>query len=280
MCSFCLSYVSISRGQTRSSSIGTRKANSTFVARQTPKPLFLSLFANNPLFHTKRTSNVNKVMATSASARTRMMNPCIAPSHRAQSNPGSILSSSPWTSIHSIGMSVGSRRRSTTPGSCGRPYLVLFDGVLNALENLASDREEKKRRISGAASTLLTENPTFPPGALSSMFNASIVSLVLQSGITATATGIVIFTPTIGLGCRSLGYLLYGALSIIIMVLTIISTIFARIAETRGARSSIVRFFTAFIAIALRRICLLLALVNTIDPVSSSRISSITATAT
>ncbi|KAF9783796.1 hypothetical protein BJ322DRAFT_1007586 [Thelephora terrestris] len=130
-------------------------------------------------------------------------------------------------------------------------YLVFVDDVLNALEDLASDREE----VGLSRNRLIF---------WISMFNASIVSLVLQSGITAAATGIVIFTPTIGLGCRSLGYLIYGGLSITIMILTIISTIFARIAETRGARSSVVRFFTAFIAIALRRICLLLALVNMI----------------
>ena len=94
------------------------------------------------------------------------------------------------------------------------------------------------------------------------MLNASIVALILQCGITAAATGIVIFTPTIGLGCRSLGYIIYGGLAIVILVLTMISTIFARISETRKERSAFAKSLTAFIAIALRRICVFLALMN------------------
>jgi len=46
------------------------------------------------------------------------------------------------------------------------------------------------------------------------------------------------------------------------MFLTIISTISARISETREERSPEVKAFTKFIAIALRRICFLLALAN------------------
>ena len=47
-----------------------------------------------------------------------------------------------------------------------------------------------------------------------------------------------------------------------ILFLTMISTIFARISETRNKRSAIVKTLTAFIAIALRRISLLLAFIN------------------
>jgi hypothetical protein len=97
-----------------------------------------------------------------------------------------------------------------------------------------------------------------------SMFNAAVAALILQCGITAAATGIVIFTPTVGLGCRSLAYAIYGGLAIVIMFLTIISTLFARIAETRKDRSFIVKGFATFMAIALRRICLFLALANMI----------------
>ena len=94
------------------------------------------------------------------------------------------------------------------------------------------------------------------------MFNALVAALILQCGISAAATGIVVSTPTIGLGCRSLGYIIYTGLSIVILVFTIISTIFARISETREGRSPFVQGFTKFIAVALRRICLPLALIN------------------
>jgi hypothetical protein len=94
------------------------------------------------------------------------------------------------------------------------------------------------------------------------MFNASVAALTLQCGITAAAAGIVIFTPTIGLGCRSLAYIIYGGLSIVIMYLSMISTILARISETRKETSAFVKSLTKFFAIAIRRICLLLALLN------------------
>ena len=66
-----------------------------------------------------------------------------------------------------------------------------------------------------------------------SMFNASILALVLQCGTAAAATIIIVFTPTVGLGCRSLGYILYGAIAVLIMFFTIVSTILTRISETR-----------------------------------------------
>jgi len=88
------------------------------------------------------------------------------------------------------------------------------------------------------------------------------MALVLQCGTTAAATIIIVFTPTVGLGCRSLGYIIYGGVAIIVMFLNIISTIFARISETREDRFTVVKGFTSFIAIALRRISFLLALIN------------------
>jgi len=102
----------------------------------------------------------------------------------------------------------------------------------------------------------------FPRGALISMFNLAIMALVLQCGTTAAATIIAVFTPTVGLGCRSLGYTAYGGTAVTIMFLAIISTIFARISETREERSVVVKCFTAFIAIALRWISFLLAFIN------------------
>ena len=94
------------------------------------------------------------------------------------------------------------------------------------------------------------------------MFNAAVMALILQCGTTTAATIIVVFSSTIGLGCLSLGYIIYGGFSIVIMFLTITSTIFTRITETREDRSTIVKGFTSFIAIALRRITFLLALIN------------------
>ena len=102
----------------------------------------------------------------------------------------------------------------------------------------------------------------FPRGALTSMFHASILRLILRCGTTAAAVIIIIYTPTVGLGCRSLGHIIYGATAVIIMLLSIISTISARIPETREERSPDVKAFTKLIVITLRGICFLLALIN------------------
>ena len=102
----------------------------------------------------------------------------------------------------------------------------------------------------------------FPQGAFMSMFIASILALILQCGTTTAATIVTVFTPTVGVGCRALGYILYGGIALLILFLTIISTIFARISETRHKESTTVKNFTAFIAITLRRISLFLAFLN------------------
>ena len=95
------------------------------------------------------------------------------------------------------------------------------------------------------------------------MLKASIFALILQWGTTVAAVIIMVFTPTVGLGCRSLGYIIYGGIAVLILFLTVISTISTRISETRdGKRSPFVKTFTAFIAIALRRICLVLVFAN------------------
>ena len=95
------------------------------------------------------------------------------------------------------------------------------------------------------------------------MFTASVFALILQCGTVAAAMGIVVSTPTVGLKCRALGYVLYRGISIMILFLTIISTISARIAETRNRPAAIaIKAPTFFIAIALRRVSLTLAIIN------------------
>lgn len=89
------------------------------------------------------------------------------------------------------------------------------------------------------------------------------MALILQGGITAAAVIVLIPIPPLGLDCRSLGYIIYGATGIFIVSLTITSTILARISETRE-RPTVVKRFTAFIAITLRNISFLLAFTNRI----------------
>jgi hypothetical protein len=102
------------------------------------------------------------------------------------------------------------------------------------------------------------------------MFGASVLGLFLQCGITTAAAIVMIFSPTIGVGCRSLGYIIHGANALIIMYLTIASTILTRISETRRERSPTVKDFAARFAIFLRRFCFGLALFNAVALVALS----------
>ena len=133
------------------------------------------------------------------------------------------------------------------------------------VSSLVIDSRQKKVPASESTSEATTppEKPVFPPGALRSMLVASVMAFILQFGVTAASAIIFIYTPTVGLGCYSLGYILYGIVSLLVMYLTMASTILVRISETRDERSIAVKRFTAFVAIAFRRTSFLLALLNT-----------------
>ena len=90
------------------------------------------------------------------------------------------------------------------------------------------------------------------------------MALILQCGTAAAAAIIIVFTPTVGLGCRSLGYIIYGVTAIIIMFLSIISPILARISETREERSTVVKGFTKSVAIAFCWTSYSLAFINAV----------------
>ena len=94
------------------------------------------------------------------------------------------------------------------------------------------------------------------------MTYAAILGLLLQFGTTGAAVIIIVYTPTVGLGCRSLGYLIYGWIAITIMFLTILSTILARISEINKDNS--LKRFTKSLAVTIRCTCLVLAVLNSV----------------
>jgi len=87
------------------------------------------------------------------------------------------------------------------------------------------------------------------------------MALILQCGTAAAVTFIVVSIPPFGFECSSAGYVAYGMIGLIIMLLSITSTVSARISEV-SMGSAAAKGFTAFVAIALRRISFLLALAN------------------
>ena len=103
------------------------------------------------------------------------------------------------------------------------------------------------------------------------MIYAAIFALILQCGITGAATIIIVYTPTIGLGCRSLGYTAYGGLAIIIMFLTMFSTVLARIWETRKDNHYfLLKWIAMPLAITIRCTCLVLAFLNSVGLIALS----------
>ncbi|KDR77695.1 hypothetical protein GALMADRAFT_65963, partial [Galerina marginata CBS 339.88] len=57
------------------------------------------------------------------------------------------------------------------------------------------------------------------------MFIASFLALMLQWGTTGAAIVVVWFTPTIGLGCRSLSYIIYGGVSTLVWMMLLTSSV-------------------------------------------------------
>ncbi|KAF8126358.1 hypothetical protein EV363DRAFT_1434271 [Boletus edulis] len=68
-------------------------------------------------------------------------------------------------------------------------------------------------------------NVIWHQGVLFNMIVASLMSLQLQWGTTSAAIIAAWFTPTIGLGCRSLAYLIYGFLSTTVWILLLLSSV-------------------------------------------------------
>ncbi|KAJ6567570.1 hypothetical protein DFH09DRAFT_441515 [Mycena vulgaris] len=65
------------------------------------------------------------------------------------------------------------------------------------------------------------------PDVFSRFFIASMLALALTWSTTGAAVIVVWFTPTIGLGCRSGAYILYGAVSTLVWIMLVISSALA-----------------------------------------------------
>ncbi|KAG1895750.1 uncharacterized protein F5891DRAFT_1193754 [Suillus fuscotomentosus] len=68
------------------------------------------------------------------------------------------------------------------------------------------------------------------------MFVASLLPLALQWATTGSAVIVVYLTPTVGLGCRSLGYLIYGALATVVWAMLVMSSILSHYAFSYSDR--------------------------------------------
>ncbi|KAG1827918.1 hypothetical protein EV424DRAFT_586443 [Suillus variegatus] len=82
------------------------------------------------------------------------------------------------------------------------------------------------------------------------MFMASLLSIALQWATTGAAVLVVYFTPTMGLGCRSLGYILYGVLATMVWAMLVTSSIISHYTYLYSARSSWSPFFSITMRLA------------------------------
>jgi hypothetical protein len=108
-----------------------------------------------------------------------------------------------------------------------------------------------------------------PSGVWRRIFVASVFALGLQWGTTGSAAIIVIFTPTIGLGCRSGTYILYGIVSTMIWLMLLLSSYlahYAKVRHERGVSRSGLNSVTVAKGLAtfLRRLSILAASCNTL----------------
>ncbi|KAJ7598649.1 hypothetical protein C8J56DRAFT_171058 [Mycena floridula] len=65
------------------------------------------------------------------------------------------------------------------------------------------------------------------PGLFQNFFISSMIALAVQWGTTGSSVLIVFVTPNRGLGCRSLGYALFGSVSTLVWILMVISSVLA-----------------------------------------------------
>ncbi|KAG1810739.1 hypothetical protein EV424DRAFT_1571405 [Suillus variegatus] len=100
------------------------------------------------------------------------------------------------------------------------------------------------------------------PGVFTRMFIASCASLGLQWGTVGAALMVSWFTPTTKIGCRFMGYLLYGVISTLIWMMLLVSSILAHYSAADPRRVSLSTRVAIASSCVLRRTGKLLAIVN------------------
>ncbi|KAG1773688.1 hypothetical protein EV702DRAFT_1009781 [Suillus placidus] len=91
------------------------------------------------------------------------------------------------------------------------------------------------------------QSSLWAPGVFTRMAIASCTSLALQWGTVGAALLVGWFTPTTGMGCRTMGYLIYGVISTLIWMMLLLSSILAHHSSAYSRR----RLLSARIALAL-----------------------------
>ncbi|KAG2050425.1 hypothetical protein BDR06DRAFT_983988 [Suillus hirtellus] len=100
------------------------------------------------------------------------------------------------------------------------------------------------------------------PGVFTRMFFASCASLGLQWGTIGAALVVAWFTPTTKIGCRFMGYLIYGTISTLVWMMLLVSSILAHYSAADPRRVSLSTRVALASSHVLRWTGKLLAIVN------------------
>ncbi|KZP14862.1 hypothetical protein FIBSPDRAFT_979392 [Athelia psychrophila] len=105
-------------------------------------------------------------------------------------------------------------------------------GNIQEVESYCSELDQRDASIPDPLPSLKLNQwgaDTFPR-----MFVAALMALFLQWGTTGAAVVVVWFTPTKGLGCRSLAYLLYASISAVVWVIMVLASVLAHYADAHS----------------------------------------------
>ncbi|KAJ7175940.1 hypothetical protein C8R46DRAFT_1080123 [Mycena filopes] len=100
------------------------------------------------------------------------------------------------------------------------------------------------------------------PDVLSRFIIASAAALALQWSTTGASALIVYFTPTVGLGCRSVAYLLYGGVATLVWWMLVLSSVTGHYATSYPEFPDLSHRVAAMGSVVLRRVAKLLATLN------------------
>ncbi|KAJ8594882.1 hypothetical protein M405DRAFT_783992 [Rhizopogon salebrosus TDB-379] len=102
------------------------------------------------------------------------------------------------------------------------------------------------------------------PEVFERMAIASCTSLALQWGTVGASVIVAYFTPTTRIGCRSLSYLLYAAISTVVWMMLVLSSILVHYSAAPSHRKCLFARVALALSHWLRRVAKLLAIANSI----------------
>ncbi|KAG1816879.1 uncharacterized protein BJ212DRAFT_181309 [Suillus subaureus] len=142
---------------------------------------------------------------------------------------------------------VASEKAHSLPSDLGSERAEFDTAIQSDTTRDTDDRESCQDPIMYCAQPGEAQSSHWAPGVFTRMAIASCASLALQWGTVGAALLVGWFTPTTEMGCRAMGYLLYGVISTLIWMMLLMSSILAHYSAAYSHRKSL----SARVALAL-----------------------------